>query len=168
MPKLIIIRGNSGSGKTTVARELQRKFGYDTMLISQDIIRREILHTNDGKNTLALPLLKQMLEYGYNNCKIVILEGILRCNWYFDLFELAIQLYGNNIFAYYYDISFEETVERYKTKSAEIQNRFNENDMRRWYVEKDYISFINEKALKENLSVEDAVRLISKDIGYMD
>lgn len=40
MGKLIILRGNSGSGKTTVAKELQKKFGYNTMLISQDEIRR--------------------------------------------------------------------------------------------------------------------------------
>lgn len=29
MGKLIILRGNSGSGKTTVARELQKKFGHN-------------------------------------------------------------------------------------------------------------------------------------------
>ena len=43
MSKLIILRGNSGSGKTTVARALQRKFGRNTMVISQDIIRRDML-----------------------------------------------------------------------------------------------------------------------------
>lgn len=42
MAKLIIIRGNSGSGKTTVARALQRRFGDYSMLISQDMVRREI------------------------------------------------------------------------------------------------------------------------------
>ena len=36
MKKIIILRGNSGSGKTTVARALQKKFGYNTMMISQD------------------------------------------------------------------------------------------------------------------------------------
>lgn len=43
MRKLIVLRGNSGSGKTTVARMLQRKIGYNTMLISQDEIRRNML-----------------------------------------------------------------------------------------------------------------------------
>ena len=33
MKKLVILRGNSGSGKTTVARALQRKIGFNTMLI---------------------------------------------------------------------------------------------------------------------------------------
>ena len=29
MKNIIILRGNSGSGKTTVARALQKKFGYN-------------------------------------------------------------------------------------------------------------------------------------------
>lgn len=32
MPKLIVLRGNSGSGKTTVSKILQEKFGRNTML----------------------------------------------------------------------------------------------------------------------------------------
>ncbi len=61
---LIILRGNSGSGKTTVAKELQKRFGRNTMLISQDNIRREMLNVEDGKDTKAIPLMKQLLEYG--------------------------------------------------------------------------------------------------------
>ena len=34
MSKLIILRGNSGSGKTTAAKALQRRFGPGTLLIS--------------------------------------------------------------------------------------------------------------------------------------
>ena len=48
MTKLIVLRGNSGSGKTTVAKELQNKFGNNTMLLSQDVIRRDILKVKDG------------------------------------------------------------------------------------------------------------------------
>lgn len=43
MSKLIILRGNSGSGKTTVAKALQEKLGYNTMRISQDEVRRNML-----------------------------------------------------------------------------------------------------------------------------
>ena len=42
MSKLIILRGNSGSGKTTVAKILQQKFGANTMRLSHDMIRMEI------------------------------------------------------------------------------------------------------------------------------
>ena len=82
MGKLIILRGNSGSGKTTVAKELQKKFGYNTMLISQDEIRRNILWVKDGIDTKALPLMIELLKYGYEHSDIVILEGIMYEEWY--------------------------------------------------------------------------------------
>lgn len=61
MPKLIIIRGNSGSGKTTVAKALQRKFGPNTLLLSQDVVRRNMLMARDGADNTALPLLVELL-----------------------------------------------------------------------------------------------------------
>ena len=76
--KIIILRGNSGSGKTTVARLLQKKIGHGTLLISQDMIRREMLYVNDGIETKALPLLIELVKYGKENCDVVILEGILK------------------------------------------------------------------------------------------
>ncbi|MBD5490452.1 MAG: kinase, partial [Lachnospiraceae bacterium] len=82
MKKLIVLRGNSGSGKTTIAKELQKKFGKNTMLISQDVIRRDILKVPDGENTLAIPLMKELLIYGNGHSDIVILEGIMYANWY--------------------------------------------------------------------------------------
>ena len=69
MGKLIILRGNSGSGKTTVARKLQKKFGHNTMLISQDEIRRNMLWVKDGIDTKALPLMIELLKYGKENSK---------------------------------------------------------------------------------------------------
>lgn len=72
MRKLIVLRGNSGSGKTTVARMLQRKIGYNTMLISQDEIRRNMLWVKDGIDTKALPLMIELLKYGKEHSDIVI------------------------------------------------------------------------------------------------
>lgn len=50
MPKLIIIRGNSGSGKSSVAKGLQTKFGRNTLLIPQDVVRREMFWVKDCCN----------------------------------------------------------------------------------------------------------------------
>lgn len=77
MSKLVIIRGNSGSGKTTVAKALQHELGHNVMVISQDVVRREMLRVKDGAGTKALPLLSELLMYGKNNYETVILEGIL-------------------------------------------------------------------------------------------
>ncbi len=162
MPKLIIIRGNSGSGKSTVAKTLQRKIGRNTMLISQDIIRRETLWVNDGVGTMALPLIINMLQYGKAHCKVVILEGILCASWYKELFESAVQEFSSNIFAYYYDLPFEETLVRHQTKPKLFE--FGEEEMRRWWNEKDYIGVIIEKVFTKEISLDEAVNCIYNDV----
>lgn len=101
MSKLIILRGNSGSGKTTVAKELQKKFGSNTMIISQDMVRREILKVNDGPMTEALPFMQELLIYGKKHSEITILEGIMYADWYRPLFECAVREFRNEIYAYY-------------------------------------------------------------------
>lgn len=58
------------------------------MLISQYVVRRDILKVKDGYDTKALPLMKEMLMYGNHHCDFVILEGIMYANWYRPLFEL--------------------------------------------------------------------------------
>lgn len=162
MGKLIIIRGNSGSGKSTVAKELQRQIGRNTLLIPQDTVRRDMLFARDGYDTAALPLLISLLRYGYENNEIVILEGILNSKWYKPLFETAVQLFDNNIYAYYYDLPFEETLKRHQTKEKRFE--FGEKEMRRWWNEKDYIGFIPEKSINEKLSLEATVDLILSDV----
>ncbi|MGO5327594.1 AAA family ATPase [Oscillospiraceae bacterium LCP21S3_A1] len=87
MKKLITLRGNSGSGKTTIARALQEKFGKNTMLLSQDVIRRDILKTNDGAGTRTNDVLIMLLEYGHAHNELVILEGILNSRWYTPAFR---------------------------------------------------------------------------------
>lgn len=164
MPKLIIIRGNSGSGKTTLAKELQHRIGRNTLVISQDNVRREMLWAKDGSDTFALPLFIDLIKYGYNNCSYVILEGILYSDWYSPLFEYAKELFLNSIFAYYYDIPFEETLKRHATKQEKFS--FGAEDMKRWWREKDFIKTISEKTLDKNISLDNAVGIILNDIEF--
>lgn len=152
MRKLIILRGNSGSGKTAVAKELQNRFGRNTMLISQDMVRREILKVKDGENTQAIPLMKELLIYGNNHSDVVILEGIMYADWYKPLFELAVRLYGSNIYAYYFDLSFEETLRRHQTKPN--CHEFGEEAMRRWWREKDFSDILNEVSITAEKSMD--------------
>lgn len=160
--KIILIRGNSGSGKTSVAKILQSKLGEGTFLISQDTVRREMLMVKDKKGNEAVSLLCELVKYGRENCEIVILEGILNSEIYYELFQTVKNEYNSNIFAYYYDLPFEETVLRHKT-SLKVYD-FNEDDMKKWWKDKDYIGFIKEKILTKNLNMESIVKLILKDI----
>ena len=153
-----MLRGNSGSGKTTVAKELQKLFGRGTMVLSQDMIRREVLKERDGIDPPALPLIKQMLRYGSENCEVVILEGIFIADWYRELFEAAIEMYGSEIYAYYFDIPFEETVRRHQTRPKAAE--FGVNEMREWWKEKDYLDLIKETIITEEKSKDEIVKEI--------
>ena len=164
MKKLIVLRGNSGSGKTTVAKELQKRFGRNTMLISQDVVRRDMLRVKDGEATEAVPLLKELLKYGNTHSGVVILEGIMNDKWYHSLFELAKMLYKDNIYAYYFDLPFEETLKRHKTKPN--CQEFGENEMRRWWIEKDYSKILDECSITQEKDFDSiVVEIYSKVIS---
>ena len=162
-PKLIILRGNSGSGKTAASKLLQERFGSNTMRISHDMVRMEILHTKGGEGVAkSLPLMIQLLQYGRRHSEVTVLEGILPVPEYGPLFDVAVEEYGQEIFAYYYDLSFEETLRRHATKPN--RKEFSEADMRRWWQEKNYLSQVKETVLDEGVSLEDAVERIYGEV----
>jgi len=160
--QLIILRGNSGSGKTTTGKDLQRKFGHGTMLISQDVVRREMLFVNDGPNPESSQLLSKLALYGKNNCDIVILEGILNSKWYKNLFENLLDEFKDQIFAYYFDIPFEETLNRHQQKPN--AHEFGEKEMKEWWNENDLLNIIPEVLLYKELSLNEIVDIIYKDV----
>lgn len=166
---LILLRGNSGSGKTTSGKAIQKKFGRGTMLISQDVVRRDILYVADGPDPAADPLLAELACYGKEHCKIVILEGILNSRWYAKLFEDLINEFGDHIHAYYFDLPFEETVLRHQGK-PNVQE-FGESDMKRWWIEKDFLNNIAEKCITKDFSLNEIVDLVYQDVinsGYSE
>jgi adenylate kinase family enzyme len=160
--KIIILRGNSGSGKTTISKKLQKKLGYGTLLIPQDVIRRDLLYVKDGVGTQAIDLLIQLIIYGKENCSYIILEGILNADWYQRLFETIKYEFNNEIYAYYFDIPFEETLVRHKGKPN--SNEFGESEMKRWWKEKDYINIISEQVINQDMTENKIVDMIIKHI----
>ena len=46
--RLIVLRGNSGSGKSTVARAVRERYGRGCALVEQDYLRRIVLRELDG------------------------------------------------------------------------------------------------------------------------
>ncbi len=104
--KLIIIRGNSRSGKTTIAKSLQNQLGHGTLLVPQDVVRREMLKVHDREGNLSIDLIRQIAEYGKDKCEFVIVEGILYKSRYGEMLNNLIQFYNHKSYAYYYDLSF--------------------------------------------------------------
>lgn len=162
MSKIIILRGNSGSGKSTVAGRLQRKLGRGTLLISQDCVRREMLWVKDEPNNQAIDLLKNLVIYGHQNCDFTILEGILYTDIYESLFKKIEEVFTSQVFAYYFVLPFEETLVRHKQKQN--SHEFGEPEMKRWWRDKDYLINIYEKRIYKEMSPDEIVEFIYQDL----
>lgn len=118
-----------------------------------------MLHAHDGFDTPTIPLLLNLLDYGYDNCQTVIVEGILRSDWYQPIWQKVLELYRlEDIYAYYYDLPFDETVKRHSGR--EKAKAFGQDALKRWWVDKDYLKIIPETAFSKEISLEEAKRQI--------
>ncbi|MFT9456542.1 MAG: zeta toxin family protein [Liquorilactobacillus hordei] len=136
-PILIIIRGNSGSGKTYLAKKVQNYYGTkQSLLIQQDIIRRDILHSDDHVGNISIELMTKMIEFGKQNYEITILEGILRKDVYSKMLSEAISKFEERSLVFYLDLSFEQTVKNNNKKKVS----FSTEQLKNWWREKDYLN----------------------------
>jgi len=161
--KLIIIRGNSGSGKTTVAKRVQRELGKGTMLVPEDVLRREILWVRWNASDLSAELIKRTVLYGKEIRFTVVLEGILPNEYYLSMIEELIGEF-NETHAYYFDLPFEETLRRHATKSN--ANEFGEVEMRDYWCETDYLGISGEQKISAEESEDEIVARIVNDCRY--
>ena len=163
MSKLIILRGNSGSGKTTTAKAIQNYFPRGkVMLISQDEIRLGILNVKDRKENPTADLIRLIAEFGYDKFDVVIVEGILGSHIYKEIFEHLCRFF-DEVYTYYYDISFEETVARHGQR--EKAKEFGAERMKKWWLEKDVLNFSNETLITSEMTQEQVVQMIISDIN---
>ena len=160
MPKLIVLRGNSGSGKSTVAKAVQEQVSPYPMLIEHDYIRRKVLKEKEGPGTINAELIYRMITYAFEKERDVILEGILRIDAYRTLFDRLITMHPRDNYFYYFNIPFEETLKRHATKEGAD---FNEADMRRWYKENEETGYINEIIVEPTNTFDETVTQIIQE-----
>jgi len=160
--KLIVLRGNSGSGKTTVAKRLREISNRKIAYVEQDNIRRTILkekETDDGAN---IALIEQIVKFALARDYDVILEGILNFPRYGAMLKELTKKCPDN-YLYYFDVSFKETLKRHATKPNAYE--FGAKEMKQWYRPHDLTGFKNEKIIPEDYSLEEIVNTIVEDSG---
>ena len=150
MTKLIILRGNSGSGKTTTAKNLKQALSpKQSLLISQDVVRREMLRVKDYPDNLAIELMKRMALYGNETCEYVIIEGITRKEVYASFFEELLAIFDQT-YCYYFDMPFEETVRRHSQRPN--AQEISREDLKRWWNDNDLLNFEFEKRIPQSMT----------------
>lgn len=160
---LVVLRGNSGSGKTSTARLLQRELGYGTMVVSQDVVRREMLNVEDTVKRNPTPqLLYDLCMYGNRRGAVVILEGVLGREKYGDILQKLLKDFRGSTRVYYFDIPLAETVRRHNQRAE--RKEFGIEKMRAWRREKDYLGIPGEVLIDETMSQDDIVQMIIHDV----
>src|SRR6266536_5017044 len=129
-PKLVVLRGNSGSGKSTVARRLREVSDRKTATVEQDYLRRFVLKEKETEGANNIDLIEQTVEFALGRGYDVILEGILYFPRYGDMLRRLVSKCPDNYF-FYLDVSLDETLKRHLTKPD--AHEFGEKEMRQWY-----------------------------------
>ena len=133
------------------------------MLVSQDVIRREILYIKDKMPSPTKTLIEQLVQFGLNDNRTVIVEGILSTPKYGKLLHrLAGEAPHSSV--YYFDIPFEETLRRHATKPN--AHEFGEAEMKRWWIANDFLGITGEKTIDETMQKDEIVAMILQELEY--
>ncbi|MFY1701729.1 AAA family ATPase [Micromonospora sp. WMMA1923] len=164
-PTLVIIRGNSGSGKTTTAREVRRRYGRGAALLEQDYLRRIILREHDSTHidpvapTFITTTARTALDLGYH----VILEGILHTERYAPALHHLIDRHPGPTAVYYLDVPYDETLRRHATRTEPIP--VTPDQMRHWYTHLDLLGTPDEITIPEHHTLDQTVTTILHTSG---
>jgi predicted kinase len=164
--RLIILRGNSASGKSTIARRIRERLADKRVaIVSQDVIRREVLKEHDRPGAANIGLIEVITRYALDHDFHVVLDGIFFGSTYGEMLtQLAGEHHGQT-HCYYLDIPFEETLLRHATKPK--SSEYGEVEMRRWYHERDLVAGLKEMIILPPSTVEESVGMILQESGFL-
>ncbi|MFE2070371.1 AAA family ATPase [Streptomyces sp. NPDC059467] len=135
--RLVVLRGNSASGKSSVAAGLREKFGRGLALVGQDNLRRTVLRERDRPGAANIGLIDLTARYALDSGFHVVVEGVLYADRYGDMLARLRADHRGPTHGYYLDVAFEETLARHATKPQ--AHEFGEAELRAWYRERDLL-----------------------------
>lgn len=162
--RLVILRGNSGSGKTTIAHRLRAQVP-DLAIVSQDVIRREILRAPDVAGNPSIGLIDLVARYALDQGQHVVVEGILNAPRYGAMLRSLVADHRGVSRAYVMDVPFEETVRRHATKAK--ANEFGEAEMRAWWHGLQLVDGLEESVIDAATSADAAAARLLSECGLV-
>ncbi|WP_181034259.1 AAA family ATPase [Arthrobacter sp. GMC3] len=162
MSILIVLRGNSGSGKSAVARALQQEL--DAAWIEQDYFRRVVLGETGNYSPLSIELIEHAASLTLSRGRTVILDGMFNASTYSEpLVRLRDGHPGPSLF-YAYDLTLEETLLRHQSRPHKAAD-FGEKEMRGWYRGWNPLLGIAEVRILATESLQATVLRVLADVG---
>ena len=164
--RLVVLRGNSASGKSSVARGLRERFGRNLALVGQDNLRRVVLRERDRPGAANIGLIDMTARYALSAGFHTVVEGILYADRYGAMLENLVRDHQGTTRCYYLDIPLQETLARHLTKpDPELLAQVTDQHLRDWYRERDLLPAGIETVIDATSTLSETVDRIMRETG---
>ena len=169
MTKLIMLRGPSAVGKSTVAGELMRRTKRPTVLIDLDYYRFGFVNWEKAPACGSEDELGPEYEMSGGDVLIglrrgydVIFDGNFTSDPHDPFLKMLFDAHPDDNYLFYMDASLEETLKRHKTKE---NARINTDKMREVYKYASPVGLEKEVIIPQDSSLEETVERIRQVAG---
>jgi predicted kinase len=162
-PHLIILRGNSSAGKSTLAERLQHDLGRGTANIGQDHVRRIMLREHDVEGGDNIDLIRTIVEFCLRIDYHVIVEGILAADHYGDMLRALVDVHDGPTHVFYLDVPLEESLQRHEGRA--LRGDVQPAAVRSWYTPLDTLGLVDEIVLDASAGPEAVFSEAREHIG---
>ncbi|MFD5801151.1 M15 family metallopeptidase [Streptomyces sp. NPDC127020] len=164
--RLVVIRGNSASGKSSVAQGLRDHYGRGVAIVGQDVIRRNVLREHDTTYGANIALLGRIARHALDAGFHVVLEGILYADRYSHMITSLVRDHRGVSACYYLDVPLEATLARHASKAdASYREQVTDAHLTSWYRERDLLPGALETVIPADSTLQDTVTRIVRDTG---
>ncbi|WP_330180831.1 zeta toxin family protein [Nocardia sp. NBC_01503] len=128
---LVVLRGNSASGKTTTATAIQHSMERSAcVVVPQDVVRRQMTWEPDEAGRINVELIEHIATFALARGLVTIVEGILDTRRYGTMLGRLADTAPRSLF-YAFDLTFEETLVRHASRplAAEVPD----SSLAQWY-----------------------------------
>ncbi|MFD8206711.1 kinase [Streptomyces sp. NPDC059695] len=161
--RLVVLRGNSASGKSTVAAGLRERFGRGLALVGQDNLRRVVLRERDRPGAANIGLIDLTARYALDAGYHVVVEGILYADHYGDMLGRLRADHRGPTHGYYLDVPFGETLARHATKPIAVE--VDAARLSDWYRPGDLLPGGVETVIGADSALEETVDRVMSETG---
>ncbi|MFG3153934.1 M15 family metallopeptidase [Streptomyces sp. NPDC048219] len=162
--RLVVIRGNSASGKSSVAQGLRDHYGRGVAIVGQDVIRRNVLREHDTARGANITLLGRIARHALDAGFHVVLEGILYADRYSHMITSLVRDHRGISACCYLDVPLEATLARHATKAdAAYLEQVTDSHLTSWYRKLDLLPSGQETVIPADSALQDTVAQIVRE-----
>lgn len=161
-----MIRGNSGSGKSSLAKAIRAARPRGVAIIGHDVLRREILHVRDHPEALSVPYMDLSARFALDHGLHVVIEGILHSEIYGATLARLRSDHLGITRAYRYELELDETLRRHRTKA--LAEEVSVDTVASWYRSSDPVRELDERVFDASVSARGALERVLADVSWGD